>query len=365
MTAGQGFRGPRFFEYELPPERIAQQPAGYYAARSDARLLHFHAPTGALGDSAVRDLPRLLRPGDLLVLNDSRVVPCRFFVRVGDAAEGELFLLRRLGRERADAERWECLARPMKRFREGARVALTERITAEVIGRSENGDRLEVLITSADGALERFIPGGSMPIPPYIRGGRAEASDAELYQTVVAANDGSIAAPTAGLHFTRELLSELQRMGISHLTVTLHVGAASIHPVADPLGAAGTGNGSAPTERFSVNLEAHRMLLEARRQGRRIVAVGTTVVRALESIPLMGSRFSAGDEHETDLFVTPGFEFRMVDVLMTNFHQPRTTHLLLVGAFIGEAELERIYRHALAEGYRFLSYGDSMLLERV
>lgn len=351
---------PPFFDYDLPPERIAQRPAGFAGSRTDARLLHYQASADVLSDTTVARLPDLLRSGDLILLNDSRVLACRFFVSTRGGGEAELFFLERrwLDASRRFAE-WDCLARPMKRFRNGDTLDLAEGLTAVVLGRTESGDRLRLRIDATAGEVEeRLFAAGRMPIPPYIREGRADESDRDLYQTVVAAQAGSVAAPTAGLHFTERLLAELETHGIQHRTVTLHVGAASMQPVADLECA------SAPTEQWSVSAETARAIETAKREGRRIVAVGTTVTRTLESMAAMGESFEPGEIYETSLFIKPGFQFRVADVLMTNFHQPRTTHLLLVAAFIGEDVTFRLYRHALAGSYRFLSYGDSMLLER-
>jgi S-adenosylmethionine:tRNA ribosyltransferase-isomerase len=249
----------------------------------------------------------------------------------------------------------------MRKLRPGDALQLSERLRAEVLGRTESGERLLLRLSAVDdehGRLEQIIEeDGSMPLPGYIRGGRAEARDREFYQTVFARERGSIAAPTAGLHFTSELLQELERKGVVLGFVTLHVGLASFQPVRD------VESHQMPIERFSVPQETLRAIATAKSSGKRVIAVGTTTTRSLES--WFHEAFeSCGTWNETALFIRPGFEFRCVDMLITNFHQPETSHLLLVAAFFGETETSAVYRHALQGPYRFLSYGDAMLLER-
>ncbi len=352
----------RFLEYELPKERIAQQPAVRTGERSDARLLHARRlPRGlTIDDRRVWELPQILRRGDLIVLNDSRVRPSRFFLKLPETeTKAEVLLLDRT------SEGWEALARPMRKFRDGMQFALSAGISATVLGRTADGNRLRLsLAAMEEGSVDELIEReGAMPIPGYIRDGVAEESDRDFYQTVFARELGSVAAPTAGLHFTLPLLEELRAAGIEHEFLTLHVGLASFAPVRDVSAHRMT------NESYTIPLRCLEAIRRTKSGGGRVIVVGTTATRALESAALANpSIVSAGSAEaisgSTELMIQPGFEFQIVDLLMTNFHQPLTTHLLLVAAFIGEEEIEEIYRHALAGEYRFLSYGDSMLLER-
>jgi len=356
-SARNELRREKFFSYELPPDRIAQHSHGFLGRRTDAKLLHaFIAHDGLrIEDSVVRDLPALLRPGDVLVLNNSKVVPCRFHFEYA-GGRCEIFLLER---EKPTERVWLALARPMRRLKPGANLNLSEHLSGTVLGRDESGERIriELLAEHPEHSIEELISReGSMPIPGYIRAGVAEERDEEFYQTVFAKHAGSVAAPTAGLHFTEALLDQLRERGVEIRELTLHVGPASFQPVRDPA------EHEMPTEWYSISAEVLAALDRAKAEGRRIVAVGTTSARSLESAARV--RPKAGEFVPTQLFITPGFEFNYVDVLMTNFHQPETTHLLLVAAFIGERETEKIYTHALESEYRFLSYGDAMLLER-
>lgn len=351
----------RFLEYELPKERIAQHPAVRSGERSDAQLLRARrGATLAIEDHLVRDLPRLLRRGDLIVLNDSRVRPSRFFLELPElGTKTEVLLLDGAG------NRWEALARPMRKFKEGMVFALSANIQARVIGRTAEGTRLILELQPLGGEpLDLLIErDGAMPLPGYIRNGVADAEDRDFYQTVFAREIGSVAAPTAGLHFTLALLEELRGVGIEHCFLTLHVGLASFAPVRDVAAHQMT------NERYEISPRCIEAIARTKARGGRVVVVGTTATRALESAALADETLFEREPTEvvsgsTELMIQPGFTFRVVDLLMTNFHQPFTTHLLLVAAFIGELEIEQIYQHALAGSYRFLSYGDSMLLER-
>ncbi|MFN8388874.1 MAG: tRNA preQ1(34) S-adenosylmethionine ribosyltransferase-isomerase QueA [Bdellovibrionota bacterium] len=349
-----------FLNYQLPDDRIAQHPAGSSGERSSSQLLYARrTPQGlSIEDGQFFRLPSLLRKGDLLVLNDSRVVPCRFFVRHG-TSEIEILLLERRDTKAGGAEVWEALARPMRKLRSGDEIKLSERISAAVVGRNESGDRIILELSLRGGAVslgEAIEYDGSMPIPGYIRNGRAESFDRDLYQTVFARSAGSVAAPTAGLHFTPRLLEELKAGGIDSCTLTLHVGPASFQPVRD------RDNHPMPYERFTVPNETAQRIERARSAGGRVVGVGTTTTRCLESVAHNAFE-QDGERTKTKLFIKPGFQFRAIDLLITNFHQPQTSHLLLVAAFIGEKETAAIYEHALRGSYRFLSYGDAMLLE--
>ena len=349
--------------YVLPPEKIAQRPVSAAGERHDSRLLHALAgPHGALRitDRVFCELPALLAEGDLLLLNDSKVLHCRFFARnERTEREIELLLLRKTGGSETRPV-FEALAKPLRRIKDGDMLVLSKRLRAKA--RTCEGTVELELLAAEDTAIAQIIEeDGLAPIPPYIRRGRSDELDKKLYQTVFAETPGSVAAPTAGLHFTPDVLAGLRARGVNVSFVTLHVGPASFLPVRTPDLAAH----KMPSESFIIPAETHEAIKKTKKAGGRIVAVGTTVVRALEGAFL---QYPFGEparalEGETSLLISPRFCFNIVDVLITNFHQPESTHLLLVAAFIGMENAEAIYEHALNGGYRFLSYGDSMLLE--
>jgi S-adenosylmethionine:tRNA ribosyltransferase-isomerase len=330
------------FDYALPAELIAQHPA---VQRSASRLLHLDARTGALRDLAFTDLPSLVDARDAVVLNDTRVIKARLFGRKPSGGAVEIFIERVLAQE-ATAGSHEALAlmRAGHAPKAGTEV-LIDGVRATVLGREDELFRLR-FSEPVEGVLERH---GTVPLPPYVAH-RAGPQDAERYQTVYAENPGAVAAPTAGLHFDEAMLAALRARGARVAKLTLHVGLGTFQPVR------------------SLRVEEHRMHRERYRvppqtlqavAGRRVLAVGTTVLRALETAALRGE-----PEGETDLFVTPGFVFRVVDRLLTNFHLPKSTLLMLVCAFAGRDNILRAYSHAVAERYRFFSYGDAMLIER-
>jgi S-adenosylmethionine:tRNA ribosyltransferase-isomerase len=352
------------FEFELPPERIALRPA---SPRDAARLLVVRPGlVPEFDDRAVRDLPELLRPGDALVINDTKVIPARLRGRrIGRGPETaiEATLHRRL-----DGARWRAFVKPAKRlaagdvvrFGEEGRVCFLGQLDATVEDKSEGG---EVTLAFAfhgpvlDQAVEER---GDMPLPPYIAARRApDERDRIDYQTLFAQAEGSVAAPTAGLHFTDDLVSGLAQRGIAVHKVTLHVGAGTFLPVK----AADTAEHRLHAEAGSVSAETASALNAVRHAGGRIVAVGSTSLRLIESASRddgLIRRF----EGETALFITPGYRFRAVDVMMTNFHLPRSTLFMLVAAFSGLEVMKRAYAHAIEQGYRFYSYGDACLLFR-
>ena len=354
------------FDFDLPEDRIALHPA---EPRDAARLLVVD-PNGStlLADRTVRDLVDLLRPGDALVLNDTRVIPAALTgVRMrGDLTSGVSFNLLR----RVDGSRWRALARPAKRLAVGDRVrfgsdgessaCLLSALEATVAARLEAGE-VELLFDLAGPDLDLAIQGvGEMPLPPYIAGRRApDVRDRTDYQTVYAEREGAVAAPTAGLHFTPELLATLDRRGIARHFVTLHVGAGTFLPVK----ADDTQDHKMHAEWGEISDATAAALNEARARRGRVVAVGTTSLRILESATTADGtiRPFAGD---TDIFITPGYQFRAVDVLMTNFHLPRSTLFMLVAAFAGLEAMKTAYAHAVSSGYRFYSYGDASLLFR-
>ena len=338
------------FDFELPERLIAVRPA---EPRDAARLLHV-TPT-ALADHGVRDLPALLRRGDLLVFNDTRVIPAQLAGRRGEARI-ELTLHKREG-----PGRWRAFARPARRLKPGDEIRFAKGFSARVLWRE--GAEAELDFACDDAAFQaQLARHGSAPLPPYIRrqreGGQADAQDEETYQTLYAREDGAVAAPTAGLHFTPGLFEALDRAGIERLFLTLHVGAGTFLPVSVD----DTEDHRMHRENGRLSEDAAGRLNAVRAAGRRIVAVGTTSLRLLESAADERGRFSAF-EADTDLFITPGYRFRAVDALMTNFHLPRSTLFMLVCALMGRERMQAAYRHAVAADYRFYSYGDAMLLE--
>ena len=339
------------FDYHLPESAIADRPA----PRGESRLLVLDRE-GPERHSQVKDLPEILRPGDLVVVNDTRVIPARLFGRREGAGEGRIELL--LVEKRGERE-WDALAKPGRRTKPGTTLEFADSLTAEVLEKHADGRHLVRFSEPVEEHLERQ---GHIPLPPYIK--RADdPEDRERYQTVFAKNPGAIAAPTAGLHFSAELLAALRETGIEIATVTLHVGIGTFKPVTAEL----VHEHRMESERYAVPEETAAAIDRTRARGGRVVAVGTTVVRTLESAAAKGDggagRIPAGSG-STALFITPGFHFQVVDVLLTNFHLPRSTLLMLVSAFAGRDRVLAAYREAVAEGYRFYSYGDAMLAER-
>jgi S-adenosylmethionine:tRNA ribosyltransferase-isomerase len=338
------------FDYNLPPELIAQEPL---ARRDASRLLVLDRRHGAPEHRRFRDLPDLLRPGDLLVVNRSRVRPARLLGTRAGGGRAEVLLLRDRG-----GDLWEALVRPGRRLPPGARVRVDDTLEVEITPDAPlpDGRRL-VRLHAADGlvaaAIERT---GHVPLPPYIRR-EDRPEDRGRYQTVFAREPGSVAAPTAGLHFTPELLSALAERGIARTEVILHVGPGTFRPVQ----VEDVAEHALPPEPYVVPDEAAGAIAAARARGGRVVAVGTTTTRVLETAAAPGGTVRAG-EGETALTITPGFAFSVVDALITNFHLPRSSLLLLVSAFAGRDRVLRAYAEAVRERYRFYSYGDAMLV---
>ncbi len=343
------------FDYHLPPELIAQTPV---EPRDASRLLALDRTTGRMEHRQFSDVLEYLRPGDLMVFNRSRVIPARLHARRPDTGgRVELLLLRR-----RSPGVWEALGRPGRRLRPGSRFLVETPTGAEDAGAPE----VEVLETSGQGVkLVRFSSEegieqwGETPLPPYIH---QPASDPERYQTVYSTEPGSVAAPTAGLHFTPPLLEQIRRMGVEQAFVTLHIGLDTFRPVQgeDPT------QHHIHTEYYEVSPETAGQLTRARRESRRIIAVGTTSVRTLEQL---GRSWDGADSAEirpaagqADIFILPGHEFRLVDAMITNFHLPRSTLLMLVSAFAGLERMLGAYREAVARGYRFFSFGDAMFI---
>lgn len=364
------------FDYVLPSELIAQRPC---EPRDAARLLVLDRRTGGTTHQIFGDLPSFLRPKDCLVLNDTRVIPARLFGRRasatnrGGSASGgdtggkvELLILRQAQDERGWVYR--CLGQPGKGLKFGQKILFNHgSIQAEVIS-AQDQERLVRFNQPLDENLLAQL--GQIPLPPYIRR-PVESEDAQWYQTVFAREPGAVAAPTAGLHFTEELLERIRRMGAQVAFVTLHVGWGTFKPV----GEEELKVGKLHSERFSIPAETLKAIDETKKQSGRVIAVGTTVVRTLETasgchLEAEGreiseiSRFARNDEVSgtTDLFIRPGFRFQIVDALVTNFHLPGTSLLHMVAAFAGEKETVRAYKEAIRQRYRFYSYGDAMLI---
>lgn len=346
------------FDFILPKERIASRPA---EPRESAGLLHVCPPT-SLTDLHISDFPSLLRPDDLLVFNDTRVIPARLFGFRGNAAiEATLF-------KSVGLNQWEALVKNARRLHEGDIVRFyppqndrTDALEAKVLGRGKDGKTvvLEFLIDSSllFSALERY---GVMPLPPYIhREKEGYEDDKNNYQTVYAKHDGAVAAPTAGLHFTQELLNKIDSLGVENVKITLHVSGGTFLPVKVD----DTDDHVMHAEFGHISEENARLITQAKQSGRRIVSIGTTALRLLES---------AADENgcvhpfnrETSIFITPGYKFKAVDALFTNFHLPCSTLFMLVCAFSGTECMKSAYQHAIQNNYRFFSYGDACFLEK-
>lgn len=341
------------FDYDLPPELIAQYPA---ERRDASRLMHVRRETPEFGHHRFADLPELLQPGDVLVVNDTRVLAARVEARRSTGGAVELLFIAPVPDGSGD---WRALVRPAKRVRSGEELRVGSD-TVRVVAELEGGERRLAVDSELDvpAWLERR---GTMPLPPYIRPEQDQARvalDRDRYQTVYAREPGAVAAPTAGLHFTTALLEQLRQAGIDIRFLTLDVGPGTFRPVA-----------AERIEEHRMDGEAYRIpgataaaVNEAKRAGRRIVAVGTTAVRALEHAATTGP-ILAESAAIADIYITPGFEFRIVDAMITNLHLPRSTPILLAAAMVGRERLLAAYAEAIERGYRFYSYGDAMLLQ--
>jgi len=342
------------FDFDLPPDLIAQQPA---ADRGGARLLLLNRTTGALTHTRVSALPDLLSPGDLLVVNNTRVFPARLLGRrVPSGGAVECLLIRHI-----DGEQWEALMHPGQKLRPGGRVVFeggAHRIHGEVLDRRFHGRRVVRLWTDGGEPIDDAVDAiGHVPLPPYIK--RIDTgADRERYQTVFAAERGSVAAPTAGLHFSPTLNAALAARRIGIAQITLHVGYGTFQPVRVEQ----VEDHHVEPERYRITPETAERIKAARRGGHRVIAVGTTTTRTLESVAHANNGTIVPGDGETALFIYPGFEFKAIDGLMTNFHLPRSSLLMLVAAFAGREPVLAAYREAVQEGYRFYSYGDAMLV---
>ncbi len=338
------------FDYALPPELIAQYPV---EPRTGSRLLHLDGGTGAIEDAQFSDLPRYLPPGDLLVVNDTRVIKARLTGHKESGGKVEVLI------ERLCDERHALVSiRASHAPKAGSRMTLADAVTATVLGRE--GEFYRLRLEDERSMLELLEHFGSVPLPPYIQR-PAEAVDQSRYQTVYAKDPGAVAAPTAGLHFDEAMLNALRQAGVAMAAVTLHVGAGTFQPVR----VENIADHRMHRERYEVPPSTAAAIAETRKRGGRVTAVGTTTLRALEAAASgeLKEELKAGSG-ETDIFITPGHRFRIVDRLLTNFHLPRSTLLMLVSAFGGVEHVRAAYRHAVQARYRFFSYGDAMLIER-
>jgi len=357
------------FHYELPRELISQEPL---ADRSASRLLLLSRDSGAWQDRRFRDFPDLLRPSDLLVFNNTKVFPARLYGRRAGLKSQpvsrhnpasreflrgriEVLLTRQLQQEPND---WECLVRPGRKLGVGERLFFgdDDELQAEIIARGEFGER-RIRFAPVDDFFGRIERIGHIPLPPYID--RPDVSeDRERYQTVYARERGSVAAPTAGLHFTPEILERIHQSGIEAAEITLHVGLGTFQPVR----AERVEEHRIHSEAYSISAETAGKIEQARHDSRRVVAIGTTTVRTLEYAAQRSGKIRAGSG-EANLFIYPGYEFRVVQAVLTNFHLPESTLLMLVSAFAGTENTLRAYKHAVDQRYRFYSYGDCMFVE--
>ncbi|HZR44954.1 MAG TPA: tRNA preQ1(34) S-adenosylmethionine ribosyltransferase-isomerase QueA [Ktedonobacteraceae bacterium] len=357
------------FDYHLPPEFIAQTPI---EPRDASRLLVVKRDSGSMEHRHFRDIGDYLRPGDLLIANQSRVIPARL---LGHRAEtgGAVEVLLLAERPDLGRDAWEALVRPGRRLREGARIVFSNsdgqvKLRAEIVQRTESGGRvLQFSVPNQDATSANADPYhlltvrqlidelGRMPLPPYIH---EELKDPERYQTVYARIRGSAAAPTAGLHFTPQLLDRLRQQGVRVGFVTLHVGLDTFRPVETE----NVSEHKMHSEQIELDAPTAELINETRKAGGRVVAVGTTSVRVLESVTSFHNGSIEPYQGDTRLFITPGYRYQAVDAMITNFHLPRSTLLLLVSAFMGKELMEKAYQEAIRERYRFFSFGDAMLL---
>ncbi|HEX9959856.1 MAG TPA: tRNA preQ1(34) S-adenosylmethionine ribosyltransferase-isomerase QueA [Pyrinomonadaceae bacterium] len=337
------------FDYELPEELIAQQPL---ARRENSRMLIVNRRENAFADDNFVNFPEFLKKDDVLVLNNTKVFPARLLGEKETKAKIELFLVREL-----ENQIWETLARPARRLKTGTKIFFGEKLAAEVLEKNVEG-RCLVKFESEGDFNEALEAVGQTPLPPYIK--REDGNfdkDRERYQTVFAKQRGAIAAPTAGLHFTPEVLEKIKNSGVSIVEVTLHVGYGTFEPVR----VNDLNEHEVAAERYEISETSARILNEAKASGRRIIAIGTTTTRALESSAAADGKIQSG-RHLADLTITPGYKFKAIDGLLTNFHLPQSSLLVLVSTFAGHQLIMKAYRHAVASRYRFYSYGDCMLI---
>jgi S-adenosylmethionine:tRNA ribosyltransferase-isomerase len=334
------------FDYDLPPELIAQIPI---EPRHNSRLMVLDRTRQIASAHFFHELPRFLKAGDLLVLNNTRVIPARLFAkRQGGSGTVEVFLLKRL-----TENSWECLVRPGKRAKPGSVLLFDEGVVGKVTGTVIDGGRVVEFPPELD-FKDWLARNGQTPLPPYIT---RQLSDPERYQTIYAAYEGSVAAPTAGLHFTPELLQKVANQGVNMGFLTLHVGLATFRPVKTEI----VEDHTMHPEVYTLPEELAKSITATKHAGGRVIAVGTTVVRVLESRAVSKGEVAPGSG-STNIFIYPGYDFKIIDGLVTNFHLPKSTLLMLVSAFAGREFILESYRRAIAERYRFFSFGDAMLI---
>lgn len=334
------------FDFDLPPDRIAHHPV---SPRDAARLLNVGS---RLNDCSVKDLPDLLNPGDIMVFNNTKVIPGRLHGKRKDASV-EVTL------HKPEADGWWVFAKPGRKLQPGDWFAVTDDFGAEVIQKSEDGQVLLRFNKQDETFKQALAEHGEMPLPPYIKRGSKEAEDYQHYQTMYAKEAGAVASPTAGLHFTPELMQMLSDKEIEQAYVTLHVGAGTFLPVKSE----DTKDHVMHSERYTIDQETVEKISTARANGGKVVAVGTTSMRVLESVAANDSSLDVSSG-ETDIFITPGYRFKIVERLLTNFHLPKSTLFMLVSAFSGLERMQQAYQHAINSEYRFYSYGDACLLSR-
>lgn len=335
------------FDYELPEELIAQRPI---EPRNASRLMVLDPARRAIEHEHFYDLQKFLTAGDTLIFNDTRVIPARLIGHKATGARVEIFLLRRL-----DAVTWETLVKPGRKIAEGAEIFFGNELSCKVVGRTDFGGR--VIEFKFSGVFEEILDRlGETPLPPYIH---EKLADAERYQTVYNRERGSAAAPTAGLHFTQEQMRDLENFGVSLGFVTLHVGLGTFRPVQVET----IEQHEMHEEFFSIPQETANLIRETKQRGGRVIAVGTTSIRTLEAAALDKNSVAVGAS-STKIFIYPGYEFKIVDALITNFHLPKSTLLMLVSAFAGREFILQAYREAVEKRYRFFSFGDAMFITR-
>ena len=344
------------FDYELPEELIAQKPAD---KRDASRLLVVHRETGETEHKHFYDILEYLNEGDCLVLNNSKVLPARLYgIKEGTGAKVEFLLIKRI-----DGDRWETMVRPGKRLKPGDSVMFSEDplLKADIIDYGNDGTR--IVEFSYDGIfMERLEEIGSMPLPPYIER-QSENEDRDRYQTVYCREEGSVAAPTAGLHFTEELLEKARAKGVELAYVTLHVGIGTFRPVK----CENIEDHSMHFEEYHIDEKTAEIINRAKAEGRRVISVGTTSTRTVESAAYFDEEKDCwqvrSGENSTGIFIYPGYEFRIIDSLITNFHLPKSTLLMLISALYNREKILEVYQEAIREKYRFFSYGDAMFIE--
>lgn len=332
------------FYYDLPEELIAQTPA---EPRDSSRLLVYDRATDKVEHKVFRGLGDYLKKGDLLVVNTTKVYPARLFAYTEHGGKVEILLLKRI-----NLTDWECLVKPGKKCREGTILVINEELSAEIVSKTEDGGR--IISFRFDGVFEDILSRvGEMPLPPYIH---EKLKDKDRYQTVYCKQEGSAAAPTAGLHFTLRLIDELKRKGVEFAEVNLHVGLGTFRPVK----VENAEEHKMHVEYCEISEENAKKINEAKAEGRRVIAVGTTSVRTLESFASADGKVKAGSM-DTDIFIYPPYTFKCVDAMITNFHLPESTLVMLVGAFVGKDKILELYNLAVKEKYRFFSFGDACL----